>query len=385
MKKLIAALLFSLAAIPLHAQYSEGFEAGGYFQLLPIRISADLPQPFGSEVFWEYRFQNRFNASWYATSELTFNAEVRTRLFAGDLVQEIPGYSDLIDRDFGYAELSWLLIDNEDWILQTMPDRLNVDWYGEKWRITAGRQRINWGINPVSNPNDLFNIYSFYDFDYPERPGADAFRIQHFLGWASRVEFAVSPARDLKESVAAALYAFNTGGYDIQLIGAYFQNRLASGGGWAGSIAQTGFKGEVMLFTDLGDTEQDLGTNIVAAVSADYIFGNSLYLVAEGLYNQIGGRENFILLGERLSPDNPSFSRFQFTVQASYPFTPIISGSLAAIYYPDEEAIFSSPSLTVSVLQDLDFNIFAQVFAGSDDSAFSNAGNILGASLKWNY
>lgn len=367
------------------AQYSDGLDAGGYLQFLPIRISAELPEPLGNEVFWEYRIQNRLNFSWYASSSVTFNAEMRTRFFAGDLVSDIPGYASSIDMDFGYADLSWLVIEEDDWIVHYMPDRLNVDWNTSDWRVTVGRQRINWGINTVSNPNDLFNIYSFYDFDYPERPGSDAIRVQHFLSWASRVELAVSPAREISETVAAALYAFNTRGYDVQLISGYFKNRLAVGGGWAGSIGQTGFKGEAMFFTDLGNTEQDLGTNIVAGLSADYMFDNSLYLVVEGLYNQAGGQENFILLGQRLSPDNPSFSKFQFTVQVQYPFTPIISGSLAAITYPDEEAFFAYPSISVSILQDLDFNLFTQIFAVGENSAFSGAGNVAAASLKWNF
>lgn len=384
MKQLTFILTLLLWATTVHAQ-SDDLRIGGYLQGMPVRIGADLPEPIGSDAFWEYRLQNRLNLSWYISSDVTFNLEMRTRLFAGDLVENIPFYADAIDTDPGFVDLSWMIEENNMWLLHYMPDRLNLDRYTDDWRVTAGRQRINWGINTVSNPNDLFNIYSFYDFDYPERPGTDAIRAQYFIDWASRVEFAYSPARDARNSVAAGLYTFNTRGYDIQLITGYYRHRWAAGGGWAGSIRQTGFKGEIMAFMDLDDQNGNRSANLVAALSANHMFGNSLFFVAEILYNKNGGRERFLLLGEPLSADNPSYSRYQVTVQGSYPFSPILNGSLAGIYYPDESAAFLSPSVTWSVLQNLDLNILLQAFAGSKDSAFSNAGNVVAGSLKWHF
>jgi hypothetical protein len=383
-------LFFFILVAKTHAQ-TNNLRISGYVQAMPVWISADLPEPFDTDSFWEYRLQNRLNIRYDFSSDFTFNWQMRTRFFAGDLVNElndIPGfnYSDLIDHDDGIVNLSWVIADRNNWLLHYIPDRLNLDWQNEDWRITAGRQRINWGINMVTNPNDLFNIYSFYEFDYPERPGTDAVRVQHFIDWASRLEIAFSPARDMKNSVAAALYAFNTRGYDIQLITGYYRNRLGLGGGWAGSIRQSGFKGELMLFTDLEENPAgNRETNLVAALSGDHMFDNSLFLIVEALYNQKGGRDEFLLLGEPLSADNPSFSRFQFTGSGSYPFSPVWNGTLAAIWYPDEQAVFISPSVTHSLTQNIDLNLLTQLFMGSDDSVFANAGSVVAGSLKWNF
>src|SRR6056297_606895 len=384
MKKLTFISILLLWATSLFAQ-SDEFRIGGYLQGMPVRIGADLPQPLGSDAFWEYRLQNRLNLQWYISPDVTFNWEMRTRLFAGDLVEEIPFYADGIDTDPGFLNLSWMIEENETWLLHYIPDRLNLDWYTDSWRVTAGRQRINWGINTVSNPNDLFNIYSFYDFDYPERPVTDAIRVQYFIDWASRVEIAYSPAKEARNTVAAGMYTLNTRGYDIQMITGYYRNRWAAGGGWAGSIRQSGFKGEVMFFANLEDQLDEKPTNLIAAISADYMFDNSLFLIVEALYNKNGGKNEFLLLGEPLSADNPSFSRFQFSSSASYPFSPILNGSLSAILYPDEEALFLSPSVTWSAFQDVDVNLLTQIFIGSSDSAFSNAGNVVAGSIKWNF
>lgn len=389
MKPLITILLL-LIATPLHAQ-TDNLRISGYVQGMPVWISADLPEPFDTDSFWEYRLQNRLNVQWYMSSNLTFNWQMRTRFFSGDLVNElndIPGvrYSELVDIDDGLVNMSWVIADRDNWLLHYIPDRLNLDWQNGDWRVTAGRQRVNWGINMVTNPNDLFNIYSFYDFDYPERPGTDAIRIRRHIDWASRVEVAFSPARDMRNSVGAALYGFDARGYDVQLIAGYFRHMLTAGGGWAGSLGESGFKGEVMFFAGLDEnTDGTRETNLIASLSVDHMFENSLFLVVEGLYNKEGGRDEFLLLGEPLSANNPSFSRFQFTTQGSYPINPVWDGALALIWYPDERAAFISPSITHSLTQDIDVNILAQIFAGSDDSVFSNAGSVIAGSIKWNF
>ncbi|MEX0680973.1 MAG: hypothetical protein WD097_06285 [Balneolales bacterium] len=388
------------------AQWSDDFRIHGYLQGMPIRISAEIPEPdddidpgslpSGDQTWWEYRLQNRINMRWYASSAFTFTWEMRTRLFAGDLVKDIPGYARAMDVDDGFFDMSWLVVEQDNWLLHYIPDRFYGEWTHADWSVQVGRQRVNWGINTITNPNDLFNLYSFYDFDYPERPGSDAVRIQRFTGFASRMEIAVSPDRNLENSVAAALYAFNKDGYDVQLIGGYYRDRLATGGGWAGNIKGAGFKGEAMFFIDLnanggtaanGFRSADTGReyNVIISVSSDYIFGNGLFLLGELLYNKAGGRDDIILFAETRAPDNPSFSRFQCTTQGSIAFTPILDGSLAAVWYPDESAVFISPSLSWSVMTDLDFRILGQFFAGRDDSVFSNAGNVAAASLRWNF
>jgi hypothetical protein len=60
-----------------------------------------------------------------------------------------------------------------------------LDYTAGKWQFRVGRQRINWGVNLVWNPNDVFNSFSYFDFDYEERPGSDAVRVQYYTGTTS--------------------------------------------------------------------------------------------------------------------------------------------------------------------------------------------------------
>ena len=367
---------------------AQDFTYGGYLQALPLRISAEMPEPFGDEVFWEYRLQNRLDLRWTPTDNLEFNAQGRARLFAGDLVKDIPGYASLIDTDDGYANLSWMAVESSDVLLHLIPDRLFADWSAGDWNVRVGRQRVNWGINTITNPNDLFNIYSIYEFDYPERPGTDAVRVRYFLDWASRLEVAAAPSRGgIRQSTYALMYGFNTSGYDIQLIGGWYRNRYALGGGWAGSVGETGFKGELMAFYDAEpeNTESNREASLVAAVTADHMFGNGLFLITEALWNSRGGIDTFGLLGQPLSADNPSISEWQLSAIAQYSFNPLLSGSLSAIWYPDESGLFLSPSIDYSITQNTDLMLLSQFFLGADDSPLANAGNIMALSLKWNF
>ena len=120
------------------------------------------------------------NFFWYPTEKLTLNTEVRTRMFHGDAVKTIPSYGNFIDVnndffDFSYTE------DFDQMVFHIMIDRLYLQWNDDSWQLKVGRQRINWGVNLAWNPNDIFNAYSLYDFDYEERPGTDALRFQKFI------------------------------------------------------------------------------------------------------------------------------------------------------------------------------------------------------------
>lgn len=363
----------------------ENLSVRGYVRASPIYLSAKTPAAEERESFMEYRLHKRLNLRYDPSDVLSFHWQMRTRLFAGDPVREVPGYADGITEDDGLVDLSWTVAESGDWILHYIPDRLYGEWDHGDQNVRIGRQRVNWGVNWITNPNDIFNIYSVYDFDYPERPGSDAVRIQRFLGHSSRAELAVSPGRNREESVAAALYAFRARGYDIQMIGGYYRDRIAAGGGWAGNLGGAALKGETMFYADIDSDDSGRETSLIAAVSLDYMFPNALFTIAELLYNSEGGQDAFIPAAGRLSPDNPSFSTYQASLRFSYPIHPLLDGILTAIWYPDEDAAFLSPSLRWSVTQNLDAELTGQFFVSGSDSAFENAGHLVVAALTRNF
>jgi hypothetical protein len=381
-------ILFLLLTINgLHAQYgtqeNSTFRFNGYVKNMP---SVQFSKTF-DESHWNNLLHNRLNLAWQPNSSFAFVAEARNRFFAGETIRRYPILVDILEEDPGYVDLSKVWAAGDGWAMHTIVDRLYIDWKSDKWQVRAGRQRINWGINMVSNPNDLFNNYSFFDFDYEERPGSDAIRVQYFPSGMSRFEIAASPARETKQSVLAGLFAFNHKGYDIQALAGYYKNRLAVGSGWAGNLKTTGFKGEFTFFYDLEKIEGLKRANLVAAISFDHLFSSGIYGFAEFLYNGGYNRRpaSVFDINQPLEADNIFLSEYAATVSLMYPFSPILSGSIATMYLPDAEAFFLSPSLSWSVMTNLDVQFVAQVFRGSSSSIFNQAGSAFYLALKWSF
>ncbi|AEV99621.1 hypothetical protein Niako_3297 [Niastella koreensis GR20-10] len=61
-------------------------------------------------------------------------------------------------------------------------------------------------------PNDIFNTYNFLNFDYEERPGADAAKFQYLFNDLSNVEVAFSIQKNNKY-ISAVRYFINKWGY----------------------------------------------------------------------------------------------------------------------------------------------------------------------------
>jgi len=356
---------------------------GGYIKAMP---GLQLDQDFSDPSFYN-SLHNRLNFRWDITDQVDLRIEGRNRLLYHELYDEFPGIEDVFAQDDALVDLSWLWLSDGGWIGHSEADRLYVSWRMSNWRVRAGRQRINWGINLVSNPNDLFNTYSFFDFDYPERPGTDALRVQHYISRLSSIEVAVSPARNNRDMVAAAKYAYNLRGYDIQTLGGYFRDRLVLGGGWAGHIGGAGFKGELSWFYDREKIPEVKRSNMVAAVGMDYMFPNGTFGVAEFLYNGGYSRkdEEVFLVTEPLRPDNIMFSEFAITLNADHSFSPILNGGMAAMVFPDINGVFLMPQISYSVITDLDFEFVSQIFFGGDDTILEDAGHRFFGSLTYSF
>ena len=120
-------------------------------------------------------------------------------------------------------------------VFHTNIDRLWLQYTNKNFEARLGRQRINWGISTIWNPNDIFNTYNFLDFDYEERPGRDALKVSQQFTSLSNFELVASASKVSKENVYAAKYFFNRKNYDFQFIGGFFNEKITLGTGWSGS------------------------------------------------------------------------------------------------------------------------------------------------------
>lgn len=388
MKTIVAVFLCTMAAMlcfsPAYPQASESeLETGGYIKYMQ---SINFVEGFDS-LWVDNLFHNRLNFNWHPTDNLRLVAEIRNRIFYGDFVRLIPNYSSLVDTYNDYFDLSFNLIDQSNLVCQSMIDRLYFQWTKDKFELTAGRQRINWGINLAWNPNDIFNAYSFFDFDYEERPGTDGLRLRYYTGYASSIEVAAKLADDFEHWIAGALWKLNKWNYDFQLLAGTMENDLVLGGGWSGNISKAGFRGEASFFSPIGESDGE--SFLTATAGFDYMFPNSLYLYASYLYNSgetIGNLLGLGLASERLSAKNLMPFRHNILLQAQYPFHPLINGGFAAMYFPVENSgFFLNPSLTISLFENWDLDLVGQIYFAESNDRLKALAKFLFWRIKWSF
>src|SRR4030042_5713520 len=213
---LIILIFFVISAELFSQEKAKSITLNGYLTTMQSVMFDSLSGPFMNENL----LHNRLNFKGYLNSNVSFAAEFRNRLFTGDLVRLGKYYTGLIGADQGMVDMSWNIVEKQSFLLSTTVDRLWLDFHFSKIQATIGRQRINWGQTFVWNPNDIFNAYSFFDFDYIERPGSDAVRLQYFPSSSSVAELAAKI--DSKDDITAAgLYRLSKWGYDIQFLAGY--------------------------------------------------------------------------------------------------------------------------------------------------------------------
>jgi len=391
----VLALFSTLEAQDLEEESK--FRFFGYTKFLQNTTFQDLD---GSTLGLNF-FHNRSNFRYFPNEHWTFALEARNRIFYGEQVKLDPTFADQIDQYNGFVDLSIRWLDKPSLYIHSVIDRAYADYRRDKWEVRLGRQRINWGINLIWNPNDWFNALNFLDFDYEERPGSDGIRFQYYTGLLSSLDVAFAPGNHDSTHVGALKYRFNTKGYDIQLLGGYYRGDVATGVGWAGSLWNAGFKGEASYFIPLQGLSPDTAQSLQVSISSDYSFGSGLYLSGGLLYNSNGAQQESqgainggnALASSSLSPKNLFPAPWSFSATASYAPTPLTNLNMTILYAPEGQLPQVSegqltlviPTVTYSIRENWDFDVVGQVFLAENSEQFRHLFTSLFLRLKWSY
>ena len=391
MKRIAFIFLFILIFFQGNSQ-SEKITLNGYIKDLGMYYKPVFPIQISETDSLDFLFlnqiHNRLNFRWYATNSLTFALEARNRLFFGQMIREFPYYKKMVNNDDGYFNLGMIIASGDSWFLHSAIDRAFIDYTLDKWQFTVGRQRINWGVNLVWNPNDIFNTFSYFDFDYEERPGTDGVKIQYYTGVTSSAQLVYKIGHNNDATAIAGMYRFLKGSTDFQVLGGWAGKDFVFGGGWSGDIKGGGFRGEVSYFHP---TKKDNGSEqaFVASVSGDYTLKNSLYLHTALLFNSNGktgdAGGNRGIFNQDLSAKMLSLGMYNLFGQISFPFTPLFSGNFAVIMNPLDQSSFLGPSLTYSIGNNLEIMINGQYFLGHRGTEYGDYGKALYGRLKWSF
>jgi hypothetical protein len=332
---------------------------------------------------------NRLNFRLYLMPELRLGMELRNRVFFGEVVSGTSGFGDLVTQYDGILPLEALWIDGDGLVFNTIVDRLWLDFRGSSFEARIGRQRINWGVSPVWNPNDLFNAFNYLDFDYEERPGADAVRVAYYVGQASSIRAAFKAAEDGSEHVGALMYRLNTSGYDLQALAGRFREDWSVGVGWAGSIGGTGFKGEGTLFVPSSDAADTADASVSATVAFEHAFRNGWtgtvsYLLNSSGESDAGNVASFLLFEPTAKTLMPN--RHTAFLSFGRQLSPLSFINLGGFYAFEVNWLIFYPAFTYSVATNWDLDLVAQLFWGEEsDGGFANQGNAVFFRVKWSF
>lgn len=358
---------------------------GGY-----LKYMQNLDATNGTDsLLNNHLLHNRMKFIWFPRARWTARIDVRNRLFYGDYVERLPYFHNLLDVNNDIFNLSAWVIDQNSIKMLSEVDRAFIRYTGNKFRITAGRQRINWGLNEIWNPNDIFNPWSFFDFDYEEKPASDALNISYYYAFNAKIEIATKFADNFDEYTGALLWKITQHGYDVQIISGLMEKNVVMGTGWAGDIKSVvGFKGEITYFGALDPFDSDA---LVGSVSADYIFDKGTSVLASYLYNSDGVKslnlKTFALVSEKQPLNAKHLLPFHSALflKFSEPLTPLLDLSMSIMWFPDNNSTFFRPELSYSASESLSFDLLSHIFTAKDKTIFDPASFHIYFRLKWNF
>jgi hypothetical protein len=363
-------------------KHTHNLTLNGYIKYLELVNFTNEP----TKLLTNSEIHNRLNFRYQPNEHLNFRLEIRNRLYYGELVQSDSNFASTVTGSYATINLSKNWINQNAVLFNTTIDRASAEYIWGKWDITLGRQRINWGINTVWTPNDIFNAFNYFDFDYEERPGTDAARAVYAINSSSSIELAISPGKTFNQSIGAMMFHYNKWDYDFQVFSGIYQKDFTLGAGWAGNILGAGFKGEFTYFTPYA-SYADTAT-FVSSISFDYAFKNGIYVLVSGLYNGLE-KDTIINLAQLASEylSAKDIFPFKYTIfsEISYPFTPIFKASLATMFSPTGNSIFVLPTLTYSIANDWVLDFIGQSFFSDQGGRYRSVSNNFFLRIKWGF
>jgi len=377
-------LILTVMTFSLHAQEKErNWRLNGHFQTLQ---NVWIP-PATSQWRTMTSINNRLDFRWAPGNSFSFHTGIRNNMNLGQMVQlYYPFYAKMSTIEEGFFDLTKLWASDSSYYIYSNIDRVNVKWKAGKFEATVGRQRSNWGINLVWTPNDIFNSFNYFDFDYIERPGCDAVLLEYFTGTTSSLQLGFKIDSDDKIT-SALMFRFNRCNYDFQAFGGMMTEDVVIGAGWSGDIKGAGFTGELSYFHPYEHFSDSSGV-FVGSVSLNYTFKNSLFINGSYLFNSKGtngpaGYGTVFSLYADISAKNFTLAKHSIYAGVGYPLTPLIRADMACIFNPNDKSGFAGPSVDFSLTNNLSFLVTGQVFWGEDLTEFGDYGSMYYMRLKW--
>lgn len=332
-------------------------------------------------------FHNRIRMKLELPGNFSFKMELRNRFFSGSQIADGKSFAQMLQKDNGLLDMSFVPASGDNFAWHINIDRLYANWNNDKWDVSIGRQRINWGIHTIWNPNDIFNAYNYLDFDYEERPGSDAIRIQYEGKNLDGFEAAFAFGKNRDEDVGALMYKFNAREYDFQFLGGIMKKDAVLGAGFAGNAGNAGLKGEATWFHPIR-SGADSSDAVSFTLGIDYTnkhnwyFNGSYLLLTSGSNN---ADVKALQLLTAATAKNLMPFRHTFFLLANRTVNPLLTAGISMMYAPGgKNYLIFFPTLNYSVSANTEISLFLQSFLGNDNG-YKTLGTAFYTRFKWSF
>ena len=359
---------------------------------------------------WQVLLLNRLNFNLYPANNFIASIQLRNQIVAGDFVG-LMNIEEGFSKENYFLPLTFQQVLGDQWLLSSSIDRIWLQYTWNKFEIKIGRQRINWGQTFVWNPNDIFNTYNFFDFDYPERPGADAMRMQYYTSYTSSLDFAAK-IDSSGNITGAGLFRFTRWNTEFQFLAGYFSSSnklilpgtladfvwktedLVIGSGLSAGIGTVSLRGEISYFYSVQE-KNDSTDQLLTSLAVDYTLGSKTSMMFEFFFNnnvQLSNISFFTMYGGSQNVKTLAFTRYNIFGQVTYPIIPILNGTLAGMLFYDKGLMgfFVGPSIDLSLSDDLTLGMVCQIFTFRYENSYTTKKEWLNSNfaflrLKWNF
>jgi hypothetical protein len=354
-----ATLSAQVDSLPLEpiASNDHTWTVSGYLKTLN---TVAIPSIKGEWTF-DNQIHNRIKFRYSPSPNLTFSVDLRNRLFFGESIKNNSLFIEQNTQINNPLKLGGVVFEEKSALLHSVFDRANLDFQKNDWQVTIGKQRVNWSSSYVWNPNDIFNAYSFFDFDYEERQGTDAILLRRYFGNNTSLELVSDFAKDWNKVTAAFLYKFNRKNTDYQVLAGQKDSTWVLGAAWAGQIKTAGFKGEMTYFQPKTGTS---GT-FIGNVSLDYALPNAMSFKFEAIVNTNPvNSDAFAFLTQPVSAKSLINNYFSVFGSIACEITPLIVANFNSIWNVDDGSFFLNPSFNFNLNDNTELLVAAQILEG---------------------
>ncbi len=229
----------------------------------------------------------------------------------------------------------------------------NLQWSNGKTDVMLGRQAVTFGRSFFWNPIDWLSTFSPTEIDREYKTGVDAVRLTRSISRFSGVElvYAYGDGGDRDSSATIARWFGNINDWDLELLAGSVWIDDRTGFAFSGDILGAGVRGELSRNMPRSGPDPDFTS---ATLEIDYRWENSLHLTTELHYNGFGSTDPddyaaLILNPRVITGQVQNVGRDYLASSLTYEFTPLVTGTAAALLNLHDHSGILSPTLQVSL------------------------------------